>query len=224
MASVVNHEIGHLLGLNHTWYTVPGRGYVDCADAPSNANCWNLNAPAGSNCNDPSKLSNNLMDYTACQCALSVCQVGRVQFNLNGCLQRFVASCDPCIPSGLSLRMPASTCGGVTGIWLDGRGSFIDNAYDLTIQQLDARYNVISTFTTTRWRRIGREQLDALTVFQPFSRYRVQVTTRPGCATMLNDSKTLYFSTGMDGPDCMVPGPSRAGVTNPSFVQPSSAR
>lgn len=223
LASVVNHEIGHLLGLNHTWYTMPGRGYVDCADAPSNANCWNLNAPVGPDCNSPSKLSNNLMDYNAAQSALSGCQVGRMQFNLNGCLQRFVASCDPCIPSGLSLRMPTATCGSVNGIWLDGRGSFMDDVYDLTIQQLDARNNAISTFTTTRWRHIDREQLDALTVFQPFSRYRVQVTTKPGCATMLNASKTLYFSTGMDGPECIAPGPSRAGVRNPSVVQPSSA-
>ena len=224
LASVVNHEVGHLLGLNHTWYTMPGRGYVDCADAPSNANCWNLNSPAGTACNSPSKLSNNLMDYSACQCALSVCQVGIIQYNLNGCLNRFVASCDDCIPSGLSLRMPTATCGGTTGIWLDGRGSFLDDVYDLTIQKIDARYNALSTYTTRRWRHIDREQLDLLTVFQPFCRYRVQVTTAPGCTTMLNASKTLYFSTGMDGPECIVPGPARAGAINSSSAQPASAR
>lgn len=69
-ASVLNHEIGHALGLEHTWYGASG-----CADAPANANCWNLNSPAGTACNTTSKVSNNLMDYNACQCAVSPCQV-----------------------------------------------------------------------------------------------------------------------------------------------------
>lgn len=227
VASNVNHEIGHLLGLNHTWYNMPGRGYVDCADAPSNANCWGLNSPvsAGAACNAPSKLSNNLMDYNLWQSALSVCQVGIIQYNLNNPLRRFVASCDPCTAAGLSLRLPTATCGSVSNIWLDGRGSFNDDAYDLTIDKLDTNSNVLSTYSTRRWQRIGRQQLDALTVFQPFSRYRVRVATWSACPTTLPASKTLYISTGIDGPECIAPAPSggRAGAGSVPVISPSSA-
>lgn len=49
MAGVVNHELCHLLGLNHpfqyNWFS-----WGVCPDAPMNANCWNLNEPLGPNC------------------------------------------------------------------------------------------------------------------------------------------------------------------------------
>ncbi|MEM1325857.1 MAG: M43 family zinc metalloprotease [Bacteroidota bacterium] len=64
----LNHEVGHVFGLQHTWAYNDG-----CSDTPKNPNCWNK----GSGVCD-SLLSNNLMDYNAWQLALTPCQIGRV--------------------------------------------------------------------------------------------------------------------------------------------------
>jgi hypothetical protein len=70
---LVNHEIGHVLGLAHTWRYNDG-----CDDTPKNANCWNITkSPA---C-DSSKASNNVMDYNSRQSAWSPCQIGRIHRN-----------------------------------------------------------------------------------------------------------------------------------------------
>jgi|GEM_PF-2666190 len=63
---LVKHELGHNLSLYHTWYN------DGLADTPSNSNCWN-----GSSC------SNNVMDYNACQCALTLDQVSKMHVWLN---------------------------------------------------------------------------------------------------------------------------------------------
>ncbi len=69
-ASLFNHELGHCFGLSHTWNTNDG-----CDDTPLNPGCWN--------CSDSPKCdttcSNNVMDYNACQCAYSPCQLGRIE-------------------------------------------------------------------------------------------------------------------------------------------------
>lgn len=68
-ATLLNHEIGHSLGLHHTWNEDDG-----CEDTPRNPNCW---APGP----DPpcsTQASNNLMDYNSSQMAISPCQLGRI--------------------------------------------------------------------------------------------------------------------------------------------------
>jgi hypothetical protein len=67
-AALFNHELGHCLGLQHTWNTDDG-----CDDTPKNPGCWNFNEPPG--CND---VSNNVMDYNAYKIAYSPCQLGRI--------------------------------------------------------------------------------------------------------------------------------------------------
>ncbi len=67
----LDHEIGHSLGLRHTW-----RGNDGCDDTPNHANCWQ---PKGK---DPCVLaSNNVMDYNARRNAWSPCQLGIVHYN-----------------------------------------------------------------------------------------------------------------------------------------------
>ncbi len=63
-----NHELGHCLGLAHTWNVDDG-----CEDTPKNPGCWNFNSPAG--CQD---VSNNVMDYNNYKDALTPCQVGKI--------------------------------------------------------------------------------------------------------------------------------------------------
>lgn len=67
-AALLRHELGHNLGLLHTWNCNDG-----CDDTPRNRGCWN-----GDTC------SNNMMDYNACQCALTTCQAGRIHYYLSG--------------------------------------------------------------------------------------------------------------------------------------------
>lgn len=75
-SGLLRHELGHSLGLLHSW-NAPDR----CNDTPLNAGCWNYNEPDKPDCKNP---SNNMMDYNACQCALTACQIGRMHQALMG--------------------------------------------------------------------------------------------------------------------------------------------
>lgn len=69
-AGLLNHEIGHCLGLAHSW------SGDNCGDTPDNPNCWNV-ADYGS-CK---VISNNVMDYNVHQNAWTPCQIGNIQRN-----------------------------------------------------------------------------------------------------------------------------------------------
>ena len=80
---IINHEIGHSLGLAHTWSGVDG-----CDDTPTNPNCWNVSDTPPCD----TMLSNNMMDYNAHQAALTPCQIGKILMNMEreGSIQRNV--------------------------------------------------------------------------------------------------------------------------------------
>lgn len=69
----LHHEVGHCLGLRHSW-----RGNDGCDDTPINPGCWNKTKTAPCNVN----WSNNIMDYNAHQCAWSPCQVGTTHYSM----------------------------------------------------------------------------------------------------------------------------------------------
>lgn len=80
VATLLNHEIGHVLGLRHTWSSNDG-----CDDTPYHPNCWSSTDKG--NC---TVASNNAMDYNNSQMAWTPCQLGRIHqaFNKAGSTQR----------------------------------------------------------------------------------------------------------------------------------------
>lgn len=86
---IVNHELGHSMGLAHTW-----GGYDGCDDTPPHPNCWNkTNTPP---CD--SLYSNNMMDYNAHMAALTPCQIGKILQNMArpGSIQRNITDARWC--------------------------------------------------------------------------------------------------------------------------------
>jgi hypothetical protein len=72
-AGLLNHEVGHVLGLMHTWNTNDG-----CDDTPMNANCWSQSDTPPCD----SEFSNNLMDYNTYKNSVTPCQIARMHYNI----------------------------------------------------------------------------------------------------------------------------------------------
>lgn len=66
---LLNHEVGHILGLNHAWTE---DGCPDTDNHPNKCYVCTDEAPCNSLC------TNNMMDYNHYQAALTPCQIGRV--------------------------------------------------------------------------------------------------------------------------------------------------
>jgi len=70
-STLLNHEVGHVLGLRHSWV-----GNDGCDDTPKNPNCWDDNQ-----CKE-AKASNNMMDYNNSQASVTPCQIGTMHKNM----------------------------------------------------------------------------------------------------------------------------------------------
>lgn len=223
MASTVNHELGHLLGLNHPFQSASFNWGV-CSDAPASANCWNLNEPPGPDCNAWSKISNNLMDYNADQSSLSPCQIGIIHNNLNTCLRsRFVYKCSDCMPPLATFDLSVEAGCMPAAIWLDGRAAWNNNSFGIEIDQVNAASPTVplpgTHYQDYNWSRgVGRERLDAVYPFAANRTYRVKLTvlTPDGCATA---RQVRTFTT----PPCVrMPDPQRTALPPAGTASSSS--
>jgi len=75
-APLLNHEVGHTLGLLHSWTKNDG-----CDDTPANPNCWDNTGPPP--CNEDAVISNNLMDYNNRSDALTPCQIAKMHYKIS---------------------------------------------------------------------------------------------------------------------------------------------
>jgi len=83
---LLNHEIGHCIGLRHTW-----QGNDGCDDTPRNPNCWNKTKTAPCD----TMWSNNVMDYNAHVSAWTPCQIGRIQYNFSNKKKKYRRLLEP---------------------------------------------------------------------------------------------------------------------------------
>jgi len=83
LRAITNHELGHSLGLSHTW-----SGFDGCDDTPEHPNCWNVTDKPPCD----SLFSDNMMDYNAHMAALTPCQIGKILLNMAriGSIQRSI--------------------------------------------------------------------------------------------------------------------------------------
>jgi len=168
------------------------------------------------------------MDYNAYQEALSPCQIGIIQDNLNTCLQsRYVYACSDCQPTIANFDLPAHS-NGVSNIWLDGRASWNCGSFKLEIDQVKVVNNdLIGTtlvggthYEAVNYRPLGREQLDAAYPFADNSTYWVRVTTYTPSQCGPFSNQGMYFTIGSASPDVRNGPPRPASVVAPTSVSP----
>jgi len=213
ISSTLNHELCHLLGLNHP-FQYGAYSWGECPDAPMNANCWNLNEPAIVDCDASNKVSNNLMDYNAAQAALAPCQINIMQDNLNTCLKsRYVYKCSNCLPPTATFDLSVIPGCMPVPIWFDSRAAVNYDWYKLEIDQVTAAGALIAGThyeSTVFQQPLGRTQLDAIYPFGASSTYRVQFTTHAYCGLAAVRLRTVTT------PNCVrIVGPQRATAPAP---------
>lgn len=229
VACVVNHELFHLLGLNHpfTANAATGTGFANnCADAPPHPQaqtttqpyfypyCGHL-APNEPLCDNTSKVSNNVMDYDDIKIALSPCQLGVAQGNLTSCLSRYIYQCTTCLPTDAWFTLNLERYRGLSGLWLEGRAAFNHDWYtleidDVTVQGIRNPGPLGPHYQVTKNRQLYREYLDGQYSFQGGHSYRITLTTHKNdnCTSVATYSQ--YYNkprTPVDGPpqDSLVP-------------------
>jgi len=80
----LNHEIGHCLGMAHSWRRNDG-----CDDTPVHPNCWGITGKPPCNVK---AISNNMMDYIPVAQAVTPCQIGTAHWTMSN-KKRKVRSC-----------------------------------------------------------------------------------------------------------------------------------
>jgi hypothetical protein len=203
-ARSLNHEIGHTLNLHHTWDVIDFS--EGCADTPLgyvydnlksgvctlnvNANCYtynpNIQGCPRKPCDEWHKISNNVMDYNEQAPAWTVCQIARMNNNLQGNGNPYIHSCNGCAPSQAFFytRSPQRICPPEMGLNSDvhlyGVSSVNENRYLIEICEVNPGQpgNCIAGYYTSGWQtgQVGDINLSTLYAFQADKTYRIKLS------------------------------------------------
>jgi hypothetical protein len=230
-AQNMNHEVGHLLNLRHTWSsndlcedTPTGLLYQEfnngsCSPNFQYLNCWtygpNPKACIGNNpattfspCQDWTHVSNNIMDYNEqYPHAWTPCQIGLTEEDLKNNGNSYIHSCYGCAPPQAVAALPAMA--GVCPnqpILLTANASSNENKYRIEICEMGAfGTNCQSHYFNSGWIN-GQADIIDLKQFYGFvanRRYKVTLTVS-NSACDYEHSKSMMISTNAD---CQDTGP-----------------
>ncbi|HXA00915.1 MAG TPA: M43 family zinc metalloprotease [Cytophagaceae bacterium] len=184
MGRTINHEIGHVLGLAHTFDGSSNCAVHQskCSDTPSHANAW-VNG------------SNNVMDNNAYQNAITPCQLAIMQNALDVYYRNFFACC-----SGYPLTAPVYVRSQVSGyqkVILNGswRTNKPESDYQIEINKTDtygSQNNSGEYYSKTFSGQYDLIDLTELYKFVPGNFYKIKLTVNGGnCNT--NDSEEAWL-------------------------------
>jgi hypothetical protein len=223
--SLLNHEIGHMYGLYHTW------NETVCSDTPLGvnfdpldqnpckksdyANCWSLDASkvgCPKPCDDWSKISNNIMDYNAnAPHAFTKCQTEIVNADAITNGQTYIESCKGCVPANAFFTVDKiyKICEFKNKIMFDGQGSFNEDVYEISICEVTAKDPdkcLFSTLFTTGIVKGQVPKFDLSTIYKflPNKFYKVTLTVSKNGCTPSSTTSEIIQTLGCTPPliDC----------------------
>lgn len=182
--NLFNHEMGHVLGLFHTWDSDDF-----CNDTPFNPNLW---------CESDASHSNNVMDWNCSQNSFTPCQLDRIMTNLNSGFKKFI--------SGPKMHTPNYCTGEI--VWLNGNDRIYkpENIYSIEIFETDyeGSSNIVSGYWSQNYSgQLGNINLSSLYSFVSSSEgkiYRVKLSYGTTTCGYVDENIWFIYYLPLTGP------------------------
>ncbi len=193
-AGTVNHEMGHLLGLQHTWNETDG-----CDDTPMGkfidgnyTQCWSY-VEGASLCGDWNNCSNNIMDYNQhFPHAYTPCQLEKIHNVLNNSGVNYVAKMDKNAPPVAFFDVFSKE--NKERVVLEGRICANTVKYKVEIFDLGKSDNPKAAklvYTIANELELSQLYLSEFYLFKKENRYKIRLTTFSKSGEKVISEKTL---------------------------------